>query len=277
MTWIDLKNPKITLTNPTKLNAKKLIPRRQALKWILPMAFAGVTLDALVLEPFWIRRKLIEFTSLGIGARLLHFSDLHFKGNQNQLDKIIKVIDSLKPDYICFTGDLVDQKNPAHLKAVLSWIETFSCPVFGVPGNHDPVDPQSIQQFLAAFKKTGGAFLMDESIDLGRWELHGSSRIQAAELDPATNKKHILLCHYPKIGDLSLSRPYDLALAGHSHGGQVRIPFIGAPIVPFGVGPYVRGLFKEAPVGPLYVNPGVGTFLIPVRFCCRPEVTLFLT
>jgi predicted MPP superfamily phosphohydrolase len=83
----------------------------------------------------------------------------------------------------------------------------------------------------------------------------------------------LLLCHYPKVADARHQTNYDLILAGHSHGGQIRVPFFGAPVVPFGVGNYVRGLHQTG-AGPLYVNVGVGTFLIPVRFCCRPEITL---
>lgn len=62
-------------------------------------------------------------------------------------------------------------------------------------------------------------------------------------------------------------------LAGHSHGGQVRIPFWGALVLPNRVGLYDLGLFQTM-IGPLYVNPGIGTFLLPVRSWCRPEISL---
>jgi uncharacterized protein len=64
-----------------------------------------------------------------------------------------------------------------------------------------------------------------------------------------------------------------LILAGHSHGGQVRLPFWGALIVPRGVGRYDLGYYKTAG-GPLYVNAGIGTYRLPFRFNCRPEITL---
>lgn len=66
----------------------------------------------------------------------------------------------------------------------------------------------------------------------------------------------------------------DLVLAGHSHGGQVRLPFYGPVFLPFGVEQYDLGLF-HTPSGPLYVNPGIGWFPVPIRFNCRPEITLF--
>jgi predicted MPP superfamily phosphohydrolase len=70
-----------------------------------------------------------------------------------------------------------------------------------------------------------------------------------------------------------LGRSFDLILAGHSHGGQIRLPFIGALIVPKGVTPYEHG-FYETPGGPLYVNAGIGTYRLPLRWNCPPELTL---
>ena len=66
---------------------------------------------------------------------------------------------------------------------------------------------------------------------------------------------------------------FDLILAGHSHGGQVRLPFYGALVLPWGVGRYDLGLF-DTPGGPLYVNAGIGTYYFPYRFNCRPEVAV---
>ena len=54
---------------------------------------------------------------------------------------------------------------------------------------------------------------------------------------------------------------------------QVRLPFVGAPVLGYGVDEYDKGLF-ETPNGPLYVNPGIGWFVTRIRFCCRPEITV---
>jgi len=69
------------------------------------------------------------------------------------------------------------------------------------------------------------------------------------------------------------SHSFELMLAGHSHGGQVRVPFYGAPILPWGVGPYQLGYY-ETFAGPLYVGAGIGTYRLPVRINCRPEITV---
>ena len=80
------------------------------------------------------------------------------------------------------------------------------------------------------------------------------------------------MTHYPLDAD-SVRGHYDLILAGHSHGGQIRVPFFGAPVLPYRVGSYDRGRF-ETPAGPLYVNPGIGTYRYAARFWCRPEITV---
>ncbi|MFH0881273.1 MAG: metallophosphoesterase [Lentisphaerota bacterium] len=106
-------------------------------------------------------------------------------------------------------------------------------------------------------------------------------RDDADDLNPGLTKnvnvkstaKRILLTHYPAVVDSLHDDSYDLILAGHSHGGQIRLPLFGALIVPFGVNGYQMGLY-QTPSGPLYVNAGVGTFLLPARFFCRPEITL---
>jgi predicted MPP superfamily phosphohydrolase len=95
-----------------------------------------------------------------------------------------------------------------------------------------------------------------------------------AALAPKANVKNIMLIHYPLLA-ARVAQPFDLLLAGHSHGGQVRIPFYGAVRLPYWVGKYDMGMFR-VPAGPLYVNPGIGYIGInPIRFNCRPEITVF--
>ena len=85
----------------------------------------------------------------------------------------------------------------------------------------------------------------------------------------------LLLYHFPIVDDWEVDEPYDLIMAGHSHEGQVRLPIIGPIILPPAVGRYERG-FYGAPAGNLYVNVGVGTYLLPLRLFCRPEITEIL-
>lgn len=86
--------------------------------------------------------------------------------------------------------------------------------------------------------------------------------------------KNILLSHYPNGVELFPNTRFDLVLAGHTHGGQVRLPWYGALMVPFGAGEYQLGMY-ETHAGPLYVSSGVGYFFVNVRFNCRPEIAVF--
>ena len=268
-----------------KNSVKRRFSRRRFLMGFGALSVVGAVLDGVAVEPRWIRRTSLDFSHVGFGARVVNFSDLHHKGNAASLDRVAGVIRGLRPDYICFTGDLVDHKDPDHFREALNWIESLGVPAFGVLGNHDPEDDVSLQAFQKSFSKTGGAFLLDSSVDLGGLRISGLSRMTPLQTgggnetvtengrESGRGQKNLLLCHYPKVADARHQTTYDLILAGHSHGGQIRVPFFGAPVVPFGVGNYVRGLHQTSS-GPLYVNVGVGTFMIPVRFCCRPEVTL---
>lgn len=82
------------------------------------------------------------------------------------------------------------------------------------------------------------------------------------------------MMHYPAMANHLAPRRYDLILAGHSHGGQVRVPFVGPIILPSGVRPYDYGRY-QTPAGPMQVSTGIGTLAaFPVRINCPPEVTL---
>ena len=144
-----------------------------------------------------------------------------------------------------------------------------------MPGNHDYWSRADFKEIAKAFTATGGAWLMDSSVaaPVAGVVLHGLSCETAVVLPPQPGLKNILLAHYPLWCEKVAPHRYDLMLAGHSHGGQVRIPFYGPVTVPYGVGKYDLGRF-ETPAGPLYVGSGIGYFYLNFRFRCRPEITL---
>jgi uncharacterized protein len=85
----------------------------------------------------------------------------------------------------------------------------------------------------------------------------------------------ILLVHEPDFADEAARYPVHLQLSGHSHGGQVRLPLIGHLATPELGQKYVSGLMQAGERGmPVYTNRGLGTTILPVRFLCRPEVTV---
>ncbi len=239
----------------------------------LPFLGAGTFAVGGLVEPRLLHKTRLDMRQLGLGLRIVHFSDLHYKGDAAFGKRLIEEIRALQPDYVVFTGDLVENKSREFLSEALDLISSLPVPVFGVLGNHDPTDEASWGEYARAYKSTGGAFLNGDRMEMPGFVIHGSQSPKG--LQYVESRPKLLLCHYPIVGDTVFEQPYDLILAGHSHGGQIRLPWIGSLVLPPGVGLYDRGYF-ETPAGPLYVNQGVGTYLLPVRLFCRPEITEIL-
>ncbi|HUA67302.1 MAG TPA: metallophosphoesterase [Candidatus Saccharimonadales bacterium] len=231
--------------------------------------------DAKWIEPTWLNVRHLRIGSGRPAHRLVQFSDLHYKGDCAYAESVVRTINSFSPDLVCFTGDIME--NARFLPEALEILSGVQSPLFGVPGNHDYSSGASFAIIGKSFAATGGGWLLDEQrIAAGEnLNLVGITCRNFYQVPPPLNPnaKTILLMHYPEWIKWQGGRKFDLALAGHSHGGQVRLPFLGALVLPCGVGQYDLGLF-HTPSGPLYVNPGIGWFYADVRFNCRPEVTV---
>ncbi len=245
------------------------ITRRQLISGISVGCCVLLATDAFI-EPYMIEETFLDKSELCLDMRVVHFSDFHFKGNMEYGRKVVEVINSKKPDLVFFTGDLVESGSSRYLQQALELLEKIRSPCYSVLGNHDSADSKSVEQYEKALGSNGGKLLQNERLDMGSFVLHGIDT--ASPMQEKEDKKKLLLCHYPIVGNCKMEQNYDLILCGHSHGGQVRLPFLGALIVPFGVGRYVSGYY-EAKAGSMYVNRGVGEFLIPVRMFCMPEIT----
>lgn len=231
--------------------------------------------DACWVEPHWLKVKKLRLTQGKPSHRFVHFTDLHHKGDRAFGESLVKSINDLLPDFVCFTGDLIEEEQ--HLAEALEILAQIKAPLYGVPGNHDYWAKISFDGIAKCFATTGGAWLMDKSqiTPGGGINLIGLTckRSDQPALPVEDGRKNILLMHYPAWVKKLGAQKFDLMLAGHSHGGQVRLPFFGPVAVPFGVDEYDMGLFQTSS-GPLYVNPGIGWFPVPVRFRCRPEITV---
>lgn len=251
---------------------KRLLSRRQFLGLSLVALPAAAGLDGRFVEPTWLRLTRFDLQPES-NCRFVQFSDLHYKGDADYASQVITQINELEPEFVCFTGDLIEEARYA--PAALDFIRQIKRPVYGCPGNWDYGSGVDFRLYTQAFRNTGGAWLEDRSIVLPRHnlELIGMGLRGVHALAEAKAARRLLLIHYPTQADRLEGRRYDLILAGHSHGGQVRLPFYGAPVLPYGVGRYQMGHY-ESLGGPLYVNVGVGTYMFPVRFNCRPEITV---
>lgn len=231
--------------------------------------------DAVWLEPTWVQTRHLRLDDSHPTHRIVHFTDIHHKGDRAYLETVVAKINRLSPDFVCFTGDLIEQA--PFVPEVLSFIEKIKAPVYGVPGNHDYWSRANFDLMRHSFARTGGAWMMDSQTTLpgGKIHLTGLTCIRGypKRLAPRPRGRNLLLIHYP-LQAAYVKDKFDLILSGHSHGGQVRIPFIGPLILPYWVGKYDVGMF-HIPAGPLYVNPGIGWIGTPIRFNCRPELTVF--
>jgi uncharacterized protein len=254
------------------------IPKITRRRFLLLAMFASPALvyaDAKWIEPKWVKVRSIKLAEGKPSHRIIHITDIHHKGDRPYLESVVRKINALSPDAVCFTGDLIENKK--FVPEALHILEGIKSPLYGVPGNHDYWSHAPFGDFIKTFARTGGAWLIDAPAMTadGKIQIAGASCLHGAPvtLTPKAGVKNILLLHYPLLAE-KIQNKFDLMLAGHSHGGQVRIPFLGALIVPYWVGRYQVGMFPLA-AGPLYVNPGIGWLIIPVRFNCRPEITVF--
>lgn len=245
-------------------------------KWLIRLLLAAPVLgglNALWWEPTWLKVSRPKLTLPNAKTRIVHLTDIHHKGDRAWLEKVVQKVNAQEPKVVCFTGDLLEQKE--FLAETLEILGGIKAPIFGVPGNHDDWSGINFSEVKKSFQKSGGDWLEDASVTLenGRLAIIGLTAKKALPPLPKADRR-VLLFHYPQWVEKLGGQTFDLMLAGHSHGGQVRLPGIGALIVPFQVGKYDLGLF-QTPAGPLYVSSGIGWFMWKLRFNCRPEVAVF--
>jgi hypothetical protein len=248
------------------------LSRREFLKLSALALPAAAVIDTRLIEPTNLRVSHINATPSGT-TRFVHFSDFHHKGNVAYGERVVRTINSLQPEFVCFTGDLVEDIK--YLDEALHFLSQIQSPVYGSPGNHDYWCGAPFTEFQRVLSGTGGRWLVDDNLVLPEHnlELVGMGRDGVPKLKAPQAQRRLLLTHFPKsVDDLGAHR-FDWIMAGHSHGGQVRIPGYGAVVLPWGVGRYDLGYFKTPP-GPLYVSAGIGTYRVPWRFNCRPEITV---
>jgi hypothetical protein len=245
---------------------------------------------AWLVEPTWISIERITLTLPRLpracdGFTLVQLSDLHF-GPVVRPDYIHAAIDaalSLQPDLIALTGDFVSSLANGEAVEVEKALRRLNAPagVFASLGNHDWWTKAEV--VAEAVTRSGVTLLRNASTRLGEdFHMAGVDDVWEAKADLARALSGIppgactlLLAHEPDYADLvAAAGRVDLQLSGHSHGGQVSLPFIGPVALPY--------LGRKYPVGwrqigdlQLYTNRGLGLIAPAVRFNCRPEITLF--
>lgn len=257
--------------------AQPMKPGKVSRRWFVRTLLLGgsalALIDARWIEPRWPKVRTLRLWHGRPSHRLVHFTDLHHKGDRGFLETVVSKINAATPDFVCFTGDLVEESR--FLGEALDGLRHVNSPLYGVPGNHDYWSGADFDAIQRAFAATGGRWLVDESVLTadGRVNIFGASGTKPLQPVLAPGAKNILLLHYPDRVEELAGCKFDLMLAGHSHGEQVRIPFIGPLVRTYAAERYNLGLY-QTPSGPLYVGAGIGWFWLPIRFNCRPEITV---
>lgn len=231
------------------------------------------------------------------GFRVAQVSDLHNAefGAGNQ--RLLELLSGCAPDLIAVTGDLVDAGH-TDMETALAFVEEAVkiAPVYYVTGNHEAHLPQ-YAALRTGLEEAGAVVLEDEAVAFRR---DGAALTVAGLTDPAfsgagdlfgevpamvraklnrlledSDGYTLLLSHRPELFEVYAGCGVDLVLAGHAHGGQFRLPFVGGLIAPDqGLFPrYDAGLYTSGGTG-MVVSRGLGNSIIPLRFNNRPEVVV---
>lgn len=259
--------------------------------------------DTIILEPNQPKLVAMEVVLSRLpaafdGFTIAQLSDFHYDDHFSvvPLRAAIEIVNKVHPDLVVLTGDFVTvpifHRRFHNAKRAASAAEPCAIllgqlqPHLGmvsILGNHDvESDPPRIIETLNSH---GLPVLRNRSIPIE----HGGSRIWLCGLDSVwegnpdmdaalhgvpRDEMVVLLVHEPDFADEAAHYPVDLQLSGHSHGGQIWLPGIGAPWLPLFARKYPRGLHRIGPLT-LYTNIGLGTIRLPIRLNCPPEVTLF--
>ncbi len=231
------------------------------------------------------------------GYRIAHLSDLHNAEFGKENRRLLAKLAECKPDSIMITGDLIDSNHPDRAVALHFVREVVKiAPTYYVSGNHEARlgDFEELRKSLA---DAGVTVLEDEAVTLEKdgkkvrllglsdpnlasadGILHKTPAAVRAKLEELTGDGEgytILLSHRPELFETYAACGVDLVLAGHAHGGQIRLPLIGGLYAP-GQGffpKYDSGLYSEGTTS-MVVSRGLGNSVIPLRFNNRPEIVL---
>ena len=272
--------------------------RHRILFWVLPLV-AALLLDAVVVEPHMLLVRRIEVAVAGLpdewdGGTVMQLSDPHFGYPSPASWRAIDTVRAERPDLVVVTGDVADERSS--IPTVMAWAKQLcqaaGVPVVYVPGNHEHWrfdDGQAMAAFLDQLRQAGFVVLENESTRISRRS--GGTGLTIVGLDDsyshhmdveagfsgfAAGEQAVVLEHCPdEVTSVVASGHASLVLAGHTHGGQVRLPVWGDRLTAALEGsPFVRGLYEVGGV-PLYVSQGLGMSVLPVRLFCPPEVTVF--
>ena len=275
------------------------------LKKIIIYSLCIAVISALVLQIIWANTALqlntytVESEKLPEsfkGYRIAHVSDLHNAEIGDDNEALLGMLRDSAPDMIAITGDLIDSRN-TDIEVALDFAEQAMtiAPCYYVSGNHEA----RISEYNAlkeALINIGVVVLENEWLEIERdgakillvgvsdpsfvtdYLLGDDESVMKSALLGIENNNELftlLLSHRPELFDVYSEHEVDLALTGHAHGGQIRLPIFGGLVAPNqGLFPsYDSGLYKSGNSN-MIVSRGIGNSIIPLRINNRPEVII---
>jgi uncharacterized protein len=281
------------------LERKKSFTRRDFLK-LAGVAAVGLPLYAgeISRHEMSIERITIQLPKLPEafrGLKIAQVSDFHYAEYTEPffIRRVVREVNALKPDVVALTGDFItngfwsasETVNFAYKCAEM--LAAIECPErYAVLGNHDCGVARYMHAVTDALATHSISLLVNQAVPLERggarlWVAGtGDAMCKKCKLDEAIpdaarkdNEAVILLAHEPDILPKVAHYDVSLMLSGHTHGGQVRIPFLPPMFLPPYGRHYIEGLYQVGSTQ-LYVNRGIGTVNLPFRLNCPPEITL---
>jgi predicted MPP superfamily phosphohydrolase len=270
--------------------------RRQFLKKAL---WGGAATALVGTYPLFIERYIITVNYYTIpvpnlpyefdGMRVIHLTDLHYGPLMplGILDKVIHKTNELEKDIILCTGDYVRGAAAVRkIDGIWSVMAKLRAPegVYTVLGNHDHW--ASTEQSVHCLNTSGHINLRHKAVPLSRdgktlwlggagdlWEDHVN--LDQVLKDVPDDACRIVLAHNPDTADTDYTTRVDLMISGHTHGGQIRIPFIGPPWLPVKNKAYSSGFIRSQKTN-VFISRGIGWAAFPMRFNCLPEIAILI-
>lgn len=236
-------------------------------------------------------KEITVETDMDIEAcRAVFFSDTHFGilYEETHAQQIVDKINALEADIVIFGGDLLDNYgrdgkmlDMDYLKKELGRIEAEEGK-YAVFGNHD-YGGGAYRIYEDFMNECGFQVLVNETVVLDKYkmELTGFDDYLLGQTDPdyrlESSKFHLIAAHEPVIADLIEGSSDNFVVTGHTHGGQVSVPYFTRKLIPAGSGQFVKGLYTGVETGAkgqaqMYVSSGIGLTKYPFRFCNIPEI-----
>ncbi len=245
-----------------------------------------IAMHGTLIEPRWLEVTLHDVPVRGLplkldGFKIAHITDLHTHHFGHLEAQVVQAIATNQPDLIVMTGDMVESF--ADLDALTRFLAELSheqVETIATLGNWEHSQTGLVDKVREIYTEYGIRLMVNENLRL-------DSGLEVAATDDSSTRHaslqktlagvstlpgKIFLTHAPGIfyEQQVYDLPFDLALAGHTHGGQVRL----GPWRPAASGHYVAGHY-DTMLGRAYVSRGIGTTNLPVRFMCRPELPVF--